>query len=386
MAELGGRTTLEAARTPNMDIIASRGRIGRALTVPQGMTPGSDTANLSVMGYDPRKYYSGRSPLEAVSMGVKLADGDMTWRCNLVTLSDADTLENATVLDHSSGEIPTDEARELIEYLNTALAVRSLSIHPGNSFRHCYLVHGGQTGTRLTPPHDILGRRAGDYLPEGTYADDMLFMMRTAYALLPFHPVNMARRARGEKQANCVWFWGEGVKPRLDSFEAKFGVKGGVVAAVDLLKGIAISASMECPDVAGATGTIATNYEGKVASALALLRSGTELVYVHIEAPDECGHAGDAAEKIRAIELIDERIVGPLLSALDADNEPYSVLVAPDHPTPIEIRTHSGEPVPYALMRSGDRGRAAVNYSEKSAAAQPVIEGAALMPLLLSGK
>lgn len=384
--ELGGRTPLEAARTPNMDMIAGRGLLGRARTVPDGMKPGSDTANLSVMGYDPKLYYSGRSPLEAVSMGVPLADGDMTWRCNLVTLSDAENIEDATVVDHSSGEITTAEAHELIEYLNQAFGERGLRIYPGSSFRHCYLVHDGRPGTELTPPHDILGRRAGDYLPKGTYAGDMLYMMRLSHALLPFHPVNLARRAKGLHEANCVWFWGEGVKPLLDDFRQLNGVFGGVVAAVDLLKGIAISANMACPNVPGATGTIDTDYEGKVAAALELLRGGCEFVYIHLEAPDECGHAGDAAEKLRSIELLDERIVGPVLRALDADGEPYSILVTPDHPTPIETRTHSAEPVPFALMRSDAPAAPPRPYCEREAANADVLPGCRLLPLMLGGK
>lgn len=347
--ELGGRTPLEAAKKPNIDRLARGGELGMVKTVPEGLKPGSDVANLSAMGYNPLQCYTGRSPLEAVSIGIQMEDTDVAFRCNLVTLSDEPEYADKTMVDYSSGEITTAEAQELIKAVDEAFRTEEILFYPGISYRHCMIWHGGPVGLDLTPPHDISDRKVTAYLPGNPV---ILDLMKRSYEILKDHPVNKDRKARGLNPANSIWLWGEGTKPGVSRFEETYGVKGSVISAVDLIKGIGICAGMNVIEVEGATGNIDTNFKGKGEAALQTLLEGQDLVYIHVEAPDECGHHGDLAGKIRAIELIDEEIVGPLLKGLEAAGEEYSILVMPDHPTPIAIKTHISDPIPYLLYRS----------------------------------
>ena len=362
---LGGRTPLEAAKKPNIDKLARGGELGMVRTVPDGLKPGSDVANLSAMGYDPLKCYTGRSPLEAVSIGIEMADTDVAFRCNLVTLSDEPEYADKTMVDYSSGEITTAEAKELIRAVDEAFRTDEILFYPGISYRHCMIWHHGPTGLNLTPPHDISDRRVGAYLPENPV---ILDLMKRSYEVLKSHPVNQARVARGLNPANSIWLWGEGTKPGVSRFESLYGVKASVISAVDLIKGIGICAGMKVIEVEGATGNIDTNFKGKGEAALKTLLDGQDLVYIHVEAPDECGHHGDIEGKVRAIELIDEQIVGPLLAGLDAAGEEYAILVMPDHPTPLAIKTHISDPIPYLLYRSTQPVSSGIEtYTEKTA-------------------
>jgi 2,3-bisphosphoglycerate-independent phosphoglycerate mutase len=353
---LGGRTPLEAAKKPNIDFLAQNGEVGLVKTVPDGMAPGSDTANLSVMGYDPRKYYSGRSPLEAVSIGIDLLEQDVTYRCNLVTLTDAEEYGDAVMADYSADEISTQEAEVLIRFLSEEFAKEGAELFSGISYRHCLVIRRAEDGTHLTPPHDISDKRVGAYLPHGGNAALLLKLMQMSRALLEDHPINAARKKNGKKPANSVWFWGEGRKPALPDFYQKTGRKGAVISAVDLIKGIAICAGMQSIDVPGATGNIDTNFEGKAAAALQALENGADFVYIHIEAPDECGHRYETEGKVRAIELIDEKIAGPILREMNKRRDEFSMMVLPDHPTPLFLRTHTSDPVPFLIYRSGKKG------------------------------
>ena len=382
---LGGKTPLEAAEKPNMDLLAKRGELGLVKTVPDTCKPGSDVANLSVMGYDPARYYTGRSPLEAVSIGIPLKDSDRTFRCNLVTLSEEEPYAEKTMVDYSSDEISTPEADELIRAVDEALRTDLIRFHTSISYRHCMVWDGAPQDFTLTPPHDISDRKIADYLPRGSRADAVLAMMEKSYALLKDHPVNAARRARGLRPANSIWLWGDGSKPQLPAFREKYGVRGAMISAADLLKGIGICAGLRSIDVAGATGNIHTNFDGKAAAAIqALTQDGDDFVYIHVEAPDECGHRGETENKVRSIELIDEKIVGPLMRALEG--QPHSILVLPDHPTPLAIRTHSGDPVPYILYRTGGTG-SGLAYTEANAASAGVFvePGHTLMDRFLAG-
>lgn len=369
IAELNGKTPLEAANTPYMDFLAQHGTVGMAKTVPEGMPPGSDTANLSVMGFDPKVYYTGRSPLEAVSMGIPLAADDVTFRCNLVTLSDDERLEDCTMLDYSSDEITTAESTALIAALDAEFSAPDRKLYPGISYRHCLVLHHAKTGTECTPPHDISLKPVASHLPQGLYADQLLDLMRRSREILREHPVNLSRRERGLNPANCCWFWGEGTKPALSSFEARYGIKGGVISAVDLIKGIGGCAGLTSIDVEGATGNVHTNFKGKADAAIALLRGDCDFVYIHIEAPDEAGHRFELDNKVTSIERIDRDVLGPVIEAMRADGEDFSVLLMPDHPTPLSLRTHTSEPVPFVLYRS-DRPSAhtAPHYTEAFAA------------------
>ena len=381
---LGGKTPLEAANKPNIDSLSRRGELGLVKTVPAACKPGSDVANLSVMGYDPVRYYTGRSPLEAVSIGIPLKDSDRTFRCNLVTLSDDGPYAEKTMVDYSADEITTPEADELIRAVDAALHTDLIRFYTGISYRHCMVLDGAPQDFTLTPPHDISDRKIADYLPKGSMAKTVLDLMEKSYALLKDHPVNQARRARGLRPANSIWLWGDGSKPQLPSFASKYGLKGSVISAVDLLKGIGICAGLRSIDVEGATGNIHTNFDGKAEAAVkALLEDGDDFVYVHVEAPDECGHRGEVENKVRAIELIDEKIVGPIMRALEG--RPHAILVLPDHPTPLAIRTHSGDPVPYVLYRGGGAG-SGLAYTEANAAATGVFiePGHALMDRFLA--
>ncbi len=352
LAELGGKTPLEAAHKPNMDFLAQHGAVGMVRTIPAGMPPGSDAANMSVMGYPPALYYTGRSPLEAVSMGIAMAADDVAMRCNLVCVSDEPDYADKTMIDYSSGEIETEEAVELLRYLAERLDEDDLHLYPGISYRHCLLLNHAKLGTDLTPPHDITGRPVKDFLPKGRHGERLYALMQRSYELLKDHPVNKARIARGKRPANSCWFWGEGTRPSFKPFAEIYGMKAGVVCAVDLIKGLGICAGMEVPFVEGATGAKRTDFAAKGRAALKLLREGCELVYIHVEAPDESGHAGDIACKVEAIERIDKEVLAQVMEGLRADGEDFAVLLTPDHPTPIEIRTHSAEPVPFVLYRS----------------------------------
>ena len=364
LEELDGRTPLEAARTVNMDRLAADSEIGMVRTVPEGMAPGSDTANLSVIGYDPRKYYSGRSPLEALSIGAEMGEKDVSFRCNLVTLSEEeDRYEDRVILDHSSGEIPTEEAAALVEALREGLGREGYTFYVGTSYRHLLIQKDGKV-TDLTPPHDILTKRIGEYLPEDPVLREM---MVRSYEILKDHPVNVKRRAEGKNPANSAWFWGAGTRPALPSFEEKTGVKGAMISAVDLLKGIAAGSGMHNIIVEGANGGLHTNYAGKARAAVkALTEDGYDFVYVHIEAPDEMGHQGSAEDKIKAIEYIDDQVIGPVADALRGAGVDFRMLILPDHPTPVRVRTHTSDPVPYLLYDSTKAQEGCSVYSEKT--------------------
>jgi len=317
------------------------------------------------MGYNPLECYTGRSPLEAVSIGIKMKDSDVAIRCNLVTLSDEKDISKRKMLDYSAGEISTEEAKKLIKAVEEGLGNSEFKFYPGISYRHCLIWDKGRTGLNLTPPHDISDRVTGEYLPDN---DKIFGLMERSYDILKNHPVNLKRIKEGKNPANSIWLWGEGTKPRIDNFYKKTGLKGAVISAVDLIKGIGISAGMESIDVEGATGTLDTNYEGKLEAAKnTLLKDGNDFVYIHLEGPDECGHHGDIEGKISAVERIDKNIVGPLCQALKDAGEDFAILIMPDHPTPIETRTHSSDPVPFKIYRSNDEKEGAEVYSEKNA-------------------
>lgn len=362
------KTPLQAANKPTIDSLAKHAQVGLCQTVPEGFKPGSDVANLSVMGYDPHECYTGRSPLEAVSIGIDLKDTNVTLRCNLVTLSDEPRYEDKTMIDYSAGEISTAEAEELISYLKKHFDNEKFTLYAGVSYRHCLVVDHGRTGHELTPPHDITGKPVKGHLPQGPDAKLYLDMMKRSAELLKNHPVNQARIAAGKNPANSVWFWGEGTKPKLANFEQKFGKKGAVISAVDLVKGIGILAGMKIIDVPGATGNYDTNFAGKAQAAFNELNHGTDFVYIHMEAPDECGHQGDIAHKIYSIEQISETVVKPLIEGLREAGEAFRILICPDHPTPISVRTHVSDPVPYLLYSSDEKYSSDVlSYDELSA-------------------
>lgn len=345
-----GKTPMMMAKKPVFDSLAQRATVGLVRTVAPGLKPGSDVANLSVLGYDPKLYYTGRSPLEAVSMGVQMADTDIALRCNLVTLSDEENYEDKTMVDYCAGDISTAEAAELIAAVQEGLGNDVFSFYPGVSYRHCLIWKNGTTDLgNMTPPHDISGRVVGEYLSQSENAAPLLEMMKKSVEILKNHPVNQARVAAGKRPATSIWLWGEGKKPILKPFEELYGVKGSIISAVDLLKGIAISAGMNAPDVEGATGYIDTNYAGKVAAAIDAWDSGSDLVYLHFEGPDECGHRGEPENKVKAIELIDKKVLVPLIDKLDSTGEDYKIMILPDHPTPIVTGTHAGDPVPFLI-------------------------------------
>lgn len=378
---LGGKTVLEAAHKPHMDYMAAHGELGLVRTVLDGMKPGSDVANLSVMGYDTRKCYTGRSPLEAASIGVRLKDTDVTFRANLVTLSDEERYEDKTMVDYSAGEISTEEARELIGAVEEALHTDALHFHAGVSYRHLLVWDGGSTNVNLTPPHDISDRKITEYLPKGEGAEQLLELMKKSERILKEHPVNQKRIAAGKRPATSIWIWGEGTKPKLDDFYGKFGKKGSVISAVDLIKGIAICAGMESIDVEGATGNYDTNFEGKAKAALDALMGDSDFVYIHLEAPDECGHQGDVEHKVQSVEWIDEKVIGYLRKELERMNIEYKMMVLPDHPTPIRLKTHVSNPVPYLIYNSAKPAETRRRYTEKEAeaAGRFIAEGHRLM-------
>lgn len=368
---LGEKTPLEVADTKVIDKLAKTGEVGLAYMVPEGMSPGSDTANLSVVGYDPKIYYSGRSPLEALSIGVDMKATDVSFRCNVVTLSeDEENYEDKKIVDHSSSEISTEDAAVLIEALKEGLKKEGYEFYVGTSYRHLLVWNNGKI-VELTPPHDILTQRIGDYLPK----DEVLReMMKKSYEILVNHPINIQRKAQGLNPANSAWFWGAGTKPALKPFEEKTGKRGVMISAVDLLKGIAVGTNMDNIIVEGANGGLHTNYEGKARAALdALLKEGYDFAYIHVEAPDEMGHQGLVKEKIQAIENIDKYIVKNVVEELEKAGEAYRILVLPDHPTPIRIRTHSSGPVPYLLYDNRKTLGSQESYDESVAAKNAIV-------------
>ena len=380
--ELGGKTPLEYASTPCMDTLASGGVMGMAKTVPESMKPGSDVANLAVMGYNPVTCYSGRSPLEALSVGVNMRDTDVVFRCNLVTLSEDEPYEEKTILDHSSGEISTQDADILMDAVREAFQNETFKFYTGTSYRHITVWDKGEI-LDLEPPHDHLGQVIGQYLPENSVFRDM---MKKSFDVLNNHPLNIKRAAEGKNKANSLWFWGAGTKPSLQNFYEKTGLNGTMISAVDLLKGIAVGAGMQVVEVEGATGSLDTNYLGKAQAAVnALLQDKQDFVYIHVEAPDEMGHQGNLHHKVQSIEEIDKNIVSVVKKALDDAKEPYRILVLPDHPTPICKRTHTAEPVPYVLFDSANIQSNHTTFSEKNAEQTGVYQpdGYRLMELLI---
>ncbi len=362
---LGGKTPLEVANKPAMDALAKKGEIGLTCMVPAGMAPGSDTANLSVMGYDPKEYYTGRSPLEALSIGVDMESTDVSLRCNVVTLTEEETVyEEKKILDHSSGEISTADAAVLVDALKEGLKKEGYEFYVGTSYRHLLVWKNGKV-VELTPPHDILTKTIGEYLPEDEVLRDM---MKKSYDILVKHPINIERKKKGLNPANCCWFWGAGTKPMLSSFEEKTGKKGMMVSAVDLLKGIAVGAGMGVALVEGANGGLHTNYAGKVEAAVnAVTKEGYDFAYIHVEAPDEMGHQGSVERKIQAVELLDGEVIGPVVEKMEASGEEFRILVLPDHPTPISKRTHTSDNVPYMLYDSTKLQSNTWNYNEEEA-------------------
>jgi len=383
LAELGNKTPLQIAEKPSMDFIAKNGALGLVKTVSGGLPPGSDVANLSVMGYDPMKYYTGRSPIEAVSMGIELASTDVAVRCNLVTLSEEIDYAEKKMIDYSSDEITTEESRALIEGVEELLGDEVVEFYAGISYRHCMVWKNGLTGLNLTPPHDISGKKIGDYLPKNELIREL---MVKSNAFLVNHPVNKARVERGLNPATSVWLWGEGTKLSIPSFKEKYGLTGTAVSAVDLVKGLAISAGLDVVDVPGVTGNIHTNYVGKKDAAVDALKSGKNFVYIHVEAPDECGHRHEIENKVKAIELIDEKILTPLLEELKQFGE-FRILLLPDHPTPLALMTHTSDPVPFALYDSSSEKGSGKGYDEKQAEKTGVFvaEGHNLMDMFING-
>lgn len=346
---LGGKTPLEAAKKPNIDFMAKTAMQGFVKTVPDGMKPGSDVANLSALGYDAKACYTGRSPLEALSLGIDLQPTDVALRCNLVTLSDDEPYEAKTMIDYSSGEITTAESELLMKSVAQSLNDNTFEFYPGVSYRHCLVCHNGRTDSDLTPPHDITGKKIADYLPKGYNADVYLSLMKKSAEILKSHPVNLERKRQGKRTADSIWLWGQGTKPRLQNFTERYGIKGAMISAVDLLKGIAVGSGMQSIDVEGATGTIDTNFDGKAKAALDALKDN-DFCFIHLEAPDECGHQKDAKGKTRSIELIDEKIIGAIIKGMK-DSE-FKMLVMPDHFTPIATGTHDATPVPFLMYSS----------------------------------
>lgn len=386
--KLGGRTPLQYARTPNMDKFASCSHIGTVRTVPPGYPPGSDVANLAVMGYDPRQYYTGRSPLEAVSMGVDLAENDLALRCNLVTLSAEANYSDKTMLDYSAGEISSAESKQLMAAIQAELGSQSFQFHAGISYRHLLVwKDGANKSLILTPPHDISDQKITAYLPQGDDGAGLLQLMQTSQTCLINHPVNLARIKQGLEPANSLWFWGQGTKPALDSFTAKYQLNGSVVSAVDLVKGLGICAGLKTIKVEGATGGIKTNFAGKARAALDELKNGQDFVYLHIESPDEAGHQGDLKAKIWAIEQIDKEVLGLICQELD-DFDKFSLLLMPDHPTPLAVKTHSADPVPFLLFRKNHPFSSSITVFDEESARQGIHieEGYQLMDSFIRGE
>lgn len=370
---LQNKTPLEFAKTPAMDSIAPFSEIGLAKTVPCGMSPGSDVANLSVIGYNPADYYTGRSPLEAANMGIHLGDNDVAMRCNLVTLSDETDFTKKTMVDYCAGDISTAEAKELIASVQEKMGTDVFSFYAGVSYRHCLVWKNGTVdiGT-LTPPHDISGKVIGEYLNKNEIAKPLIAMMEASEQVLKNHPVNLKRIAEGKRPATNIWLWGQGSKPQLPDFTQKTGLKGTVISAVDLLKGIARCSNMQVIDVEGATGYIDTNFDGKANAAIEALKQGQDYVYIHVEAPDECGHRGEMDNKVKSLEIIDQKILKPILEQVK-EMDDFTLLIMPDHPTPLSIMTHCSDPVPYLLYRSNKHINGAKEFNEKTASESGIV-------------
>lgn len=365
---LNGKTPMELANKPFMDKLATTAEVGMCRTVAAGLKPGSDVANLSVMGYDPKICYTGRSPLEAASIGVDLKDTDVALRCNIVTLSDEENYSDKRMVDYCAGDISTEEAHEIIKTVEETLGNEIYKFYGGVSYRHCLVVDNGTTDLgNMTPPHDISGRVIGEYLSDSENAAPLIDLMVKSYDILKDHPVNKKRIAEGKNPANSIWLWGEGKKPELENFKEKNGVSACVVSAVDLLKGIGICSGMQTPDVAGSTGYLDTNFEGKTKAGIEAFKNGTDLVYLHFEAPDECGHRGEAENKVKAIEYIDSRSLKLMLEYLDSCGESYRILIMPDHPTPLDTMTHSSEPVPFMIYDSEKAQKGVETFTEATA-------------------
>lgn len=382
---LQNKTPMMLANKPTMDMLAKTAEVGLCRTVAAGLKPGSDVANLSVMGYDPLECYTGRSPLEAASIGVDLKDTDVALRCNLVTLSDEENYADKTMVDYCAGDISTAQAAEIMKTVQEKLGSDVFTFYPGVSYRHCLVVANGTTQLgEMTPPHDISGRVVGEYLSKAETAKPLIDLMKKSVDILKDHPVNIARIAKGERPVSSIWLWGEGKKPQLEDFKEKNGVLAGVISAVDLLKGIGVCANMEIPDVEGATGYLDTNFKGKADAAVALFEKGVELVYVHVEAPDECGHRGEAENKVKAIEEIDKQILTPLVEYLKGVDD-FRILVMPDHPTPLATRTHCSDPVPFMLYDSRKALGGVTTFTEDTATATGVMieHGPSVMARLL---
>lgn len=381
---LGGKTPMELANKPNMDRLAKTATVGLSKTVADNLKPGSDVANLSVMGYDPNECYTGRSPLEAASIGIALSDTDVTLRCNLVTLSDEEKYEDKTMVDYSAGDISSAEAAEIIKTIEEAFGNEIYSFYAGVSYRHCLVVKNGTTDLgSMTPPHDISGRVIGGYLSDHKNAAPLIDLMKRSGEVLKNHPVNLKRIAEGKRPASHIWLWGEGTKPQMQSFQDKFGVKAGIVSAVDLIKGIGKLAKCEVAEVNGATGYIDTDFEGKAKAAAELFKT-CDLVYVHVEAPDECGHRGEAENKVKAIELIDKHVLGYLLQELEQYGE-YRILIMPDHPTPLITMTHARDPVPFLIYDNKMAASGVETFTEETSKATGVYfdHGPDIMKVLL---
>jgi 2,3-bisphosphoglycerate-independent phosphoglycerate mutase len=371
VAALGGKTPLAAAHTPNMDALAKTATVGLVKTVQDGMKPGSDVANLSVLGYDPMVYYTGRSPLEAGSIGIDMKKTDVALRCNLVTVSDEPSYEDKTILDYCAGDIGTEEARILIDYVEEHLGSEIFHFYTGVAYRHCLIWENGTTDLGgLTPPHDITGKPVREYLPlkRSANAAPLQKLMEQSYELLKDHPINRARVEKGLRPANSIWLWGEGVRAELDNFYEKYGLHGSMISAVDLLKGIGKFSGMRVVEVSGATGYIDTDFDGKAAAAIQEFQNGQDFVYIHVEAPDECGHRGEVENKVRAISLIDEKILGPVVAALEKMDD-YKVLVMPDHATPLSLKTHTNDPIPFLIYDSTKPVQGVDSFHEETAKA-----------------
>ena len=361
---LGGKTPIAYASTPALDRLSKLSEIGMVHTIPEGMKPGSDTANLSVLGYDPKIYYSGRSPLEALSIGVPMKDTDIALRCNIVTISEDDVpFEEQKIIDHSSGEISTEDCTVLLNEVKKELENETYQFYVGTSYRHCLIWNQGRV-LDLTQPHDVLDQVIGQYLPTDEH---LLYMMKRSYEILKDHPLNVERKKKGLNPANCCWFWGAGTRPSLAPFEEKYGKKGMMISAVDLLKGIAVGAKMGVAHVEGANGGLNTNYEGKTQAAIDSLHDGYDFAYIHVEAPDEMGHQGRVEDKVKSIEYLDSRLIARVKQAMEAAGEDYRMLILPDHPTPLRIRTHTSNPVPYLLYDSTHEQKKRERFTEESA-------------------
>jgi len=391
ISAIGDLTPMEKAKKPCMDTLVKSAYVGTVSNVPNGMVPESDTANLAILSYDPKVFSKGRSPLEAVSMGLDMAADETAYRCNIVTLSDEDGVpyEDRVILDHSADEISTEEADVLVKALDDALGNELRKFHTGISYRHCLIIKNGNDKYDFARPHDHLGERIGNYLPKiENGGEEFLNIMKKSFNVLNHHPINEARRARGLKPANSAWLWSPGKKPALPSFKEKWGLDGAVISAVDLIKGIGLCAKMRSIDVEGATGNVHTNYSGKAMAAINAFKNGAELVYVHVEGPDECGHRAEIDNKVLAIEQIDSKILSPVYKYLNETGEPFKIMVLPDHPTPIRTRTHSIDPVPFMIYSSEKNHSGADRFSEADAAKTEIYvpKGHSLMELLTSSE